>query len=208
MPCEHRLPRRSLLAGAGLALIAPRGATAAWHGTNVTGAFPDLAFTMARASDGHVVTAADYKGRVVVIYFGFTRCPDTCPLTMFNITRALRHQGASAGDVAVLFITIDLAYDTLPRLKSYVAKFGPSPRFEGLRGTPAQLAAMARRYDVTYVAPTGPDAPDPVAAIAHSAAVYVFDPRGRARLLLGMLGTKHPDIAAAAADFRRLAGGG
>ncbi|MGC8468387.1 MAG: SCO family protein [Acetobacteraceae bacterium] len=186
-------------------LIVSTAAKAAWHGTNVTGAFADLAFTMTRSSDGKTVTAADYRGKVVVVYFGFTRCPDTCPLTMFNIARALRHMSpAAARKMAVLFVTIDLAYDTLPRLKAYMAKFGPAPQFDGLRGTPAELSTMAKRYDVSYTAPSNAASPDPVAAISHSAAVYAFDPRGRARLLLGMLGTKHPAIADAAADFTRL----
>jgi protein SCO1/2 len=194
-----------LLASAAAIPVVPTLAATLSPGGSVQGLFPNLAFTMTRASDGKVVTAADYRGDVAVVYFGFTRCPDTCPLTMQNAARVLAKMGPLAHRVRVLFVTVDLAYDSLPRLKSYLANFGNPPEFDGLRGTPAQLAAFAKRYAVAYKAPTRPDAPDPISKISHSAAVYLFDAQGRAQQILGRLGTAKPAIAATATDLDRFA---
>jgi len=200
------LSRRAVLLAAAATLASARSSLAALApSVSIAGAFPNLAFTMQRSSDGKNVTAADYRGKVVVLYFGFTRCPDTCPLTMQNAARVLARMGPLAPRVSVLFVTIDLAYDTLPRLKSYLANFGTPPEIDGLRGTPAALARLARRYAVEYQAPTSPDAPDPVSKISHSAAVYVFDSRGRAEQILPTMGGAGADIAAIAADLEPFA---
>ncbi len=203
------IPRRTLglLLGAGAAaVIRPRAARAGFPpGSAIGGELPDLAFRMTRASDGRQVTAAAYRGRVVVTYFGFTRCPDTCPLTMYNLALILRRMGPLATRMRVLFITIDLATDTVPRLRQYLAQFGPPPEIDGLRGTPAELAAMAKRYFVVYRAPTGPDAPDPVSAITHTSFAYVFGPQGRSQDILATIGNADIDVAAMAEGFARLA---
>lgn len=206
LPAAFTRRRFGLLLGSAVALpLAPAFAANLPPGANVKGLLPNLTFTMTRSSDGKVVTGADYRGYVVVLYFGFTRCPDTCPLTMQNAARVLAKMGPLAKRVRVLFVTIDLAYDTLPRLKAYLANFGNPPEIDGLRGTPAQLAAFAKRYAVEYQAPTSPDAPDPVSKIGHSAAVYVFDADGRAQQILGRLGSAKPEIVATAADLEGLA---
>ncbi|MDA8049346.1 MAG: SCO family protein [Rhodospirillales bacterium] len=198
--------RAVLLAGVpalfGLAQAAP---AAVAPGVTVAGAFPNLAFTMRRSSDGKTVTAADYRGKVVVLYFGFTRCPDVCPLTMQNAAVVLKRMGPLAKRVRVLFVTIDLAYDTLPRLKAYLAHFAPPPEMDGLRGTPAELAALAKRYAVQYHAPPNLDAPDPVSKVTHSAAVYLFDAEGRVQQILDTMGLASADIAAIAADIEPFA---
>lgn len=194
-----------LLGGAAALPLAPAFAAGLSPGMNVQGQLPDLAFTMTRSSDDKVVTAADYRNRVVVLYFGFTRCPDTCPLTMQNAARALDQMGPLADRMRVLFVTVDLAYDTLPRLKTYLANFGKPPEIDGLRGTPDQLAALAKRYGVGYRAPTGPTAPDPASKISHSSAVYLFDAQGRVQQILGRLGVANADIAATATDLEQFA---
>jgi protein SCO1 len=186
-----------------LALL-PTGQSAT-RSVDVRGQLPNLAFRMTRASNGQVVTAADFSGRVVILYFGFTRCPDTCPLTMQNAARVLQKLGPLAPRVRVLFVTVDLAYDTIPRLKAYLANFGNPPEVDGLRGTPQQLAALAKRYGVEYRAPTSPDAPDPISQISHTAAVYVFDAEGRVRDILRTLALGSADIPAIAADLELLA---
>ena len=201
--------RRALgsLLGAGVVcLLGPSAARAAFPpGSAIGGELPDLSFRMTRSSDGRVVTAGAYRGKVVVTYFGFTRCPDTCPLTMYNLALILRRMGPLASRVRVLFITIDPGYDTVPRLRRYLAQFGPPPEIDGLRGTPAELAAMAKRYFVVYRAPSGPAAPDPVSAITHTSFVYVFESQGRAQDILATIGNADIDVAAMAEGLARLA---
>lgn len=155
---------------------------------SVRGHLAPLAFTMRRASDGREVTAAAYRGDVVLLYFGFTRCPDTCPLTAYNAARLLALLGKDAARVRFLFVTIDLAHDTSARLKRYLAEFGPPPEIDGLRGTPAQLHALATRYFIYYHAPTNPNAADPISAIVHASAVYLFGPHGEAEDIISDFG--------------------
>ncbi len=103
---------------------------------------------MTDAMTGQKVTAADFRGKVVLLYFGYTQCPDFCPTTLTNLTHVLDRLGARAKDVRVLFVTVDPNRDTLPVLKQYAAAFGP--QVVGLRGTPDELANLARRYRVGY----------------------------------------------------------
>lgn len=203
------LPRRRFgtLIGAGaVSLAGPPFARAAFPpGSDVSGRLPALAFNMIRSSDGKRVTAADYRGKVVVTYFGFTRCPDVCPLTMHNMAVILQKMGPLAKEMRVLFITIDLTYDTLPRLKHYLANFAPPPEIDGLRGTPEELAALSKRYYFEYQAPSGPNSSDPVSKITHSSWVYVFGPHGQAKELLANIAAADLDFAAMAEGFDRLA---
>ena len=144
------LTRRALASRSGppsYFVVANRsGGRSAWR--YVRGEFPNLALTMTRSSDGAVVTAADFYGRVVILYFGFTRCSEICPFTMHNTARVLQKMGPLASRVRVPFVTVDLAYDTVPRLKTYLANFGKPPGIDGLHGTPDQLAVLARRCRV------------------------------------------------------------
>jgi protein SCO1 len=187
-------------AGVGASLLAGCHDNAKWHAMNVTGTSPALAFAMMRASDGKEVTQADYRGKIVLLYFGYTNCPDICPTTLTNIDQILARLGTDAKPIDVLFVTVDPNRDTLKQLKSYAAAFGP--HVEGLRGTPDQLAALTRRYRVVYsVTPATPDHPYEV---THSSAIYVFDATGAARLLIPSLATTKPDIAGTVADLKRL----
>ena len=203
------LPRRrfgTLLSAGAVSLVDPPFARAAFPpGSDISGQLPALAFSMIRSSDGKRVTEADYRGDVVVLYFGFTRCPDVCPLALHNMAEILRRMGQSAVRMRVLFVTVDPAHDTLPRLKNYLTGFGPPPEIDGLRGSSAELAALAKRYFVQYRAPTGPGSPDPVSAITHTSYVYAFGPHGRVRDLLAGVGGPGVDIAAMADGFARLA---
>jgi protein SCO1 len=186
------------------ALIGGCGNTQKWHAIDVSGSTPPLAFTMTRASDGKTVTAADYRGDIVLLYFGYTYCPDVCPTTLSNVATILGRMGAEASKVQVLFVTVDPNRDTLPLLKGYAKAF--SPRIDALRGTPDQLAELARRYRIVYsVSPATKDHPYEV---THSSAIYVFDQTGEARLLIASLATTTPDIAGTADDLERLARSG
>lgn len=198
------LARRSLLRlTAALPLAIPLsacGAAAKWHNVDITHSMPTLAFDMTRAGDGKRVTATDYRGQVVLLYFGYTMCPDVCPTTLSNIANVLGKLGKDATHVRVLFVTVDPNRDTLARLKTYTAAF--SPRMDGLRGTPDAIARLARRYRVAYsVTPARNGHPYEV---THSSAVYVFDSTGAARLLVPSMASQKPDITGTAADLRRL----
>ncbi|HUZ72328.1 MAG TPA: SCO family protein [Stellaceae bacterium] len=186
----------------GLCLLALGGCDgkSKWHAIDITGSLPPLAFAMTRASDGKAVTAADYRGSITMVYFGYTNCPDVCPTTLANIAEILKRLGPAATRVRVLFVTIDPNRDSLADLKSYAAAF--APQIDGLRGTEDAIAALARRYRVVYsVEPATKDHPYEV---THSAAVYVFDSSGAARLLVPSLESTTPDIAGTVADLKRL----
>ncbi|MEG6509015.1 SCO family protein [Methyloligella sp. 2.7D] len=173
-----------------------------WHETDVTGSLPPLQFTMTEASDGKTVTAQDFAGTVDLIYFGYTHCPDVCPMTLANLGRVLDGLGDEAKHARVLFVTVDPERDTLSLLKQYTASFGPE--VVGLRGTPDQIAALAKRYRVAYsVTPAKGDQP---AEVSHSSAIYAFDESGDARLLLTSMATAKPDVEGAVADLKTLIG--
>ena len=192
--------RRVLLAAAMACLTLP--ARAGWgeasRNIDVTGTSPPLAFHLTRAEDGRAVTQADYRGKVVLLYFGYTFCPDVCPLTLSNIAQVLKRLGGEATDVRVLFVTVDPERDTLAVMRQYAAAFGPN--VVGLRGTPDELASLARRYRIAYaVTRSGTDV-----QVIHSSVIYAFDGTGAARLLIPSFATASPDIDGTTADLRRL----
>jgi protein SCO1/2 len=161
-----------LLAGCGRGEVQP-GAS------DITGAMPRLAFTMTRANDGATVTAESYRGKVTLLYFGYTHCPDACPTTLANLASVLEKLGPRANDVRVLFVSVDPKRDTLPILKAYVNTF--APQIDGLRGTDDQIAALARRYRVLYA--VTPDSSGQNPKVMHSDSTFVFARDGRARLV-------------------------
>jgi protein SCO1/2 len=196
--------RRSVLAtlASGMALALPGTALAAspWHNDDITGAMGDLQFTLTRAEDGKQVSAKDYRGKVTMLYFGYTFCPDVCPTTLANVATILESLGKEAKDVRFLFVTVDPNRDTPQVLKDYAAAF--APQVEGLRGTPNQLARLARRYHTTYSVHPSPE-PSKY-KVTHSSAIYVFDQKGKIRLLVTSLATAKPEIKGTEADLRRL----
>jgi len=200
----RRIARRYVLRfGAAATLATPLaacGAAAHWHNVDITHSMPALAFDMDRASDGKLVTAADYRGQVVALYFGYTNCPDACPTTLSNLSAVLDRMGKDAAHMQVLFVTVDPNRDSLQRLKQYTAAF--SPRMDGLRGTPDALARLARRYRAAYsVTPASPGHPY---TVTHATAIYVFDATGDARLLVASMASTKPDIGGTASDLTRL----
>jgi protein SCO1/2 len=203
--CEsprHPTRRRALaFIGTGLATATLAGCgNGKWHSIDVSGSLPSLDFAMTRAADGKAITEADYRGRVVLLYFGYTNCPDICPTTLSNVGEILTRLGPAAKHVAMLFVTVDPNRDTPAVLAQYVKNF--APEMEGLRGTPDQLAALARRYHVAYsVTPAQGAKPYEV---THSPAIYVFGATGAARLIIASLASSKPDIAGTADDLRRL----
>jgi protein SCO1/2 len=152
--------------------------------TDIKGVMPTLDFSMTRANDGAQVIAHNYRGKIVVLYFGYTHCPDVCPTTLSNLSVALEAIGDKAKDVRVLFVSVDPNRDTLPVLKSYVNAF--APQIDGLRGTANQIAILARRYRVAYS--VTPASATHAYQVSHSNAVFFFDRSGAARFV-----TMHSD---------------
>jgi protein SCO1/2 len=197
------ISRRRLLvscAGGGAVFFAGLARAATWHNIDVAGYVPPLSFAMTDATTGKPVTAEDFRGKLVMLYLGYTMCPDVCPLTLSNVATILKKLGPEADDVRLLFVTVDLNRDTLPVLKQYTALF--APQIVGLRGSADQLARLARRYRLAYsVSPATKTHPYEV---THSSAIYVFDRDGRPRLLVPSLATTTPDLAGTADDLQRL----
>jgi protein SCO1/2 len=159
--------------------------------TDISGVMPDLKFAMARANDGVAVTENNYRGKIVILYFGYTHCPDVCPATLSNLAEVLKDLGPRAGDVRVLFVSVDPARDTLPELKSYVTAF--APQIDGLRGSPNAIAQLARRFRVLYSVTQTPHGVE----VMHSGSVFIFDRTGKAREVM----TTSNDERAIASDI-------
>ena len=174
-----------------LALMLAACSRTGFHMTDISGAMPRLDFHMTRASDGAPVSGESYRGRVTILYFGYTNCPDVCPATLANLAGMLARLDRK--DVQVLFVTVDPGRDTLAALKEYTHAF--SPQIEGLRGTDNQLADLARRYRVAYSVDS-----QPPYTVMHSNAVFFFDPSGRIRLVT----TDTTDTSAMAQDVTKL----
>jgi len=141
-------------------------------------------------------TLADFRGKLVVVFFGFTQCPDVCPTTLQQMAEVRQALGRDADQVQVLFITIDPERDTQQLLAQYVPGFDPS--FIGLFGTAEETARTAKRFKIFYQKVAGPT---PTAyTMDHTAGSYVIDKAGRPRLFL-----KHNQGAAPiVADLRQL----
>jgi protein SCO1/2 len=130
-------------------------------------------------TSGKTRTMADFKGKVVVLFFGYTHCPDVCPTTMAELSQALQKLGDDAKRVQVLMVTVDPNRDTAPLLGEYVSAFNPS--FIGLRpANTEQLVKITKDFRVYYAQVPG-KAPNEY-TMDHTAASYVLDPQGRLRL--------------------------
>jgi len=193
-----RLLLRLRHAGVGLPLmllLLGCGSGSAWHLKDISGLTADLDFTLTD-DRGRSVTASDYRGQPVVLYFGYTHCPDVCPTTLSTFAAALHALGAAGANARVLFVTVDPDRDSLAILRAYASAFGP--QFVGLRGTPGQLRALAKRYRIGYS--RGEAAANGSYEVTHSSAAFIFDARGRARLLA----LPEASASAIAGDLARL----
>ncbi len=127
---------------------------------------------------GQARSLQDFRGKVVVVFFGFTQCPDVCPTALAELTEVRRALGADGDKVQGLFITVDPERDTPEILKAYMANFDPS--FLALRGEPAQLEQVAKEFKVYYKKVEG-KAPGSY-TMDHTAAHFIYDTQGRLRL--------------------------
>ena len=140
--------------------------------------------------NGQARSLKDFRGKVVVMFFGYTQCPDVCPTTMTELAEVKKLLGPDGDKLQVLFVTVDPERDTPEVLKAYMANFDPA--FLALRGTPEQLAGLAKDFKMYYKKVEGKT---PTSySMDHSAASLVYDPEGRLRLYT-RYGTGAPALA-------------
>lgn len=171
-----------LFAGAGLAAVLAACSKAAppaqaFQAVDISGAEYAKGFTLADAQ-GKTRTLAEFKGKVVAIFFGYTQCPDVCPTTLADMAEVKRQLGADGGKLQTIFISVDPERDTPEILQAYMANFDPS--FIALRPTPEQLTEVAKDFKVYFKKVDG--ATPGSYTMDHSAATYIYDPQGNLRL--------------------------
>ena len=150
---------------------------ATFNAVDMTGADYAKDFALSDA-DGKQRTLADFKGKVVVLFFGYAQCPDVCPTTMVEMAQVKQQLGADGDKLQVVFVTVDPERDNATVMKAYANAFDPS--FIALIPTPEQLAAMAKDFKFYY---KKVDGTTPTSyTMDHSAASYVYDTQGRLRL--------------------------
>lgn len=174
------MDRRTLLASlAGAALVAAgcSDAKPQFKSVDITGSEFGKDFRMPD-QNGQTRTLQDFRGKAVVMFFGFTQCPDVCPTTLTEIVQAKQLLGPAGDKVQGIFVTVDPERDTPEVLKAYLANFDPT--LVGLRGSPEELAAMAKDFKIYYRKVEGKASG--TYTMDHSAASYVYDPEGRLRL--------------------------
>lgn len=173
------LTRRAWGAGLAAMALALSGCTEqpAFSGIDITGADYAQGFSLTD-HNGQARTLADFKGQAVVVFFGFTQCPDVCPSSLTELAQAKQLLGEQGSRLQGLFISIDPERDTPAIMKEYMASFDPS--FLALYAKPNELADLAKSFKVYY---KKVDGPTPTSyTMDHSAGSYVYDPQGRIRL--------------------------
>ena len=198
----------AILVATGIA-IAPRTAPT-FHGTTYTEVAPAAQFSLVD-EDGRPVSLDSYRGKPVLLFFGYTQCPDVCPTTLNKLTKAIKDAGGGADDIQVLLITLDPANDTPDALRRYTGHFGPA--VVGLTGDSAALATARQGYgayvETVAAAPVashgghaGHAAPPAAVKSVHSSVVYGIDRSGNLQVVISDTAT--PDQVRD--DVRTLAG--
>jgi len=187
-----RIPVALMLAA--LAAFACSKSGPSFKNTDITGADYGKDFRLTDHT-GKTRTLADFQGKVVVMFFGYTRCPDVCPTTLAELKAVKEQLGEDGNRLQVLFVTVDPERDTPELLASYVPAFDPS--FLGLYGDSAAIGKVAKDFKVYYQKVPG-KTPGSY-TVDHTAGSYVFDPLGRLRLF-----ARYGNAANLAADIRTL----
>jgi protein SCO1/2 len=164
-----------------------------WQLHDISGHLPDLRFSL-MSDRGQPETDQTYQGYLVLLFFGFTRCQAACPTMLFRLTKITQHLGGNAKRTRILFVTLDPGHDTPEVMQRYLTAFD-AERATGLTGSESDIEDLVKRYRAAY-RPRATDSND----IVHSAAVYVFDPQGHARLLV----TPDDTIETVVNDLRHL----
>ena len=166
-----------------------------WNATDITGNMPDLAFSLV-GPGGDNIRAEAFLGKPVLIFFGFTSCPDVCPTTLTRLAMILKTMESTVEDIQVVLVTVDPSRDTPEIMKSYTASFGSW--LLGLTGPEAALEKLRKSYGV-YAAMESSDSKGTY-NVMHSTAIFAFDAQGRARLLISDIS----DTDAVVADLTQL----
>lgn len=170
--------------------------TPAFVNTDITGLDYAKGFSLTDHT-GKPRTLQDFRGKVVVLFFGYTQCPDVCPTTMAKMATVMKELGPASKDVQVLFVTLDPERDTQELLNAYVPAFHPS--FVGLYGDKEATDRTAKEFKLFYSkSPSGDDPKN--YTVDHMSGSYVFDREGRVRLLL----SHEAEPGAIASDLRQL----
>jgi protein SCO1/2 len=173
----QRLAACALLAGTSLLLGACSESKPSFSSIDVTGADYAKGFELTD-HNGKVRHLTDFHGKVVLMFFGYTQCPDVCPTTMTEMTEIKKSLGADGERLQVLFVTVDPQRDTPELLKAYMENFEPS--FLALRATPEKLVELTKDYKIYYKKVEGKT---PTSySMDHSAGSYIYDPKGQLRL--------------------------
>ena len=177
-PISNKTRRLALAALAALSLgLAGCSDKPAFKGVDITGADYATGFSLTD-HNGQPRTLADFRGKVVVLFFGYTQCPDVCPTTLSDLAQARQLLGAQGERLQGLFVSVDPERDTPALMKAYMANFDPS--FLALYAAPEELPAVAKSFKVYYKKVEGKT---PTSyTIDHSAGSYVYDTQGRIRL--------------------------
>jgi protein SCO1/2 len=178
-----------------LALMGCSQEGARFRASDVTGASFGRDFALTDPT-GKTRTLADYRGKAVVVFFGYTQCPDACPTTLGALAEAMKQLGPDADRVQVLFVTVDPERDTPALLAQYAPAF--DPRFVGLHGDAAATEGVAKEFKIIYQTQPG-DTPATY-TVDHSTGTFIFDPQGRLRLYVSH--GQGPDVFAH--DLREL----
>jgi len=170
------IDRRALLGLLALAGCQPSNAPS-FKGVDLTGVSYAQKLELPDA-EGRLRSLADFKGKVVVLFFGYTQCPDVCPATLGELKLVKEAMGAEGAKVVGLFVTVDPERDTPELLREYIANFGPD--MVALRGSAEQTQAVAKEFKVFYA--KVPSKSGPGYTMDHTAASFLFDPAGKVRV--------------------------
>ena len=179
---EFSSKRRTLLSAASVIALAPLLSACGepeFIGSDITGTGLGKGMAMVDSATGQPRTLADYQGKVVVVFFGFTQCPDVCPTSLAELSQTMELLGSDASKVQVVMISVDPERDTPDILSAYVSAFHPD--FAGLTGSPEQLSATAQSFKTFYSKIPGETPGD--YSMSHGASFYLIDTKGEARVL-------------------------
>jgi protein SCO1/2 len=168
----------AILAGVAMLAVSGVASTSEFRTSDVTGQGYGNAMSGLVGSDGRARSRDDFKGRVTVLLFGFTHCPDVCPTALLNLSAVLDQLGEDRGLVQIAFITVDPQRDTLEVLRDYTSSFGPN--FVGLTGRPDAIRQVAKAFKVFFQKKPLPGGDY---TMDHSVAIYVLDKQARVRLM-------------------------
>jgi len=193
--CDRTATRLWLVIALAASLVVAACSPAAFQSVDITGANYAQGFSLTD-TEGKTRTLSDFKGKVVVVFFGFAQCPDVCPATLADMAEVRKRLGKDGERVQVVFITVDPARDTPQVLGAYMRNFDPS--FVALTGTAEQIEKTTKDFKVFFAKVPGKSAN--TYTVDHTAASYVFDREGKVRLFVRY----GQPVDAVVADIKRL----